>query len=191
VPTQITRRPNTSKSFTLALADVGSLPDEVVERLYSKCPDATVSQRDGAVYVSFDRASQSLASAVVRAIRDVQKLGLGVDRIIADELVSASDVAARINRSRESVRLLIEGERGPGDFPPPAEVVGKQRFWRWRDVDRWFCTYESKALAETSFDAFAAAVNGLLRAGREVRHLPTEQAKAVRDLAREEALLSR
>ncbi len=188
---QIRRRRGSSSSFTLALADVGSISDEVVANFYEKVSDATVSQREGSVYVSFDRAKPSLASAVVSAIRDVERLGLRVDRILADELVSASEVAMRTNRSRESVRLLIEGVRGPGGFPPPAEVAGKQRFWRWTDAARWFSEYERKSLAQSSFDAFAAAVNGLLRAGREVRRLPRDEAKAVRALAREEALVSR
>src|SRR6266849_3929661 len=123
-----------TQSFTLVLADLPELSDEAAEKVYTRLPDATVSQREGAVYVSFDRQRQNFATAVVGAIRSLQRLGLRVDRIVTDELVTPSEIAARIGRSRESIRLLIEGERGPGKFPPPADVLGRQRFWRWRDV---------------------------------------------------------
>lgn len=177
------------QSFTLTLADLPELSDELAEKLYARLPDATVSQRDGAVYLSFDRERQSLATAVVSAIRSLERLGLRADRIVADDLVTPSEIAARIGRSRESIRLLIEGERGPGMFPPPADVVGRQRFWRWRDVGRWFAEYDRREPADSSFDAFAAAVNGLLKAGREVQQLPPDQARAVRRLAKEESLV--
>ncbi len=177
-----------TQGFTLALADLPELSDELAEKLYARLPDASVSQRDGVVYVSFDRQRQNLATAVVGAIRALERLELRVDRIVTDELVTPSEIAARIGRSRESVRLLIEGARGPGRFPPPADVVGRQRFWRWRDVGAWFAEYEERELVHSSFDAFAAAVNGLLKAGREVQQLPPDQARAVRQLAREEAL---
>jgi len=180
-----------AQSFTLALADVAELSENIVERVYARCPDATVSQRDGVVYVSFDRQGQTFPTAVVAAVRSLQRLGLRVDRIVADELVTPSEIAARVGRSRESIRLLIEGERGPGKFPPPAEVLGQQRFWRWRDAKRWFAEYEERELVQSSFDAFVAAVNGLLKAGREVHQLPPDEAKAVRQLAKEEALVSR
>ncbi len=179
---------NETQSFTFALADVPDLSDELAEKLYASLPDATLSQRDGVVYVSFDRQRHNFATAVVSAIRKLERLGLRVDRVVADELVTPSEIAARIGRSRESIRLLIDGERGPGKFPPPADVIGRQRFWRWRDVGHWFAQYEQREHAHSSFDAFAAAVNGLLKAGRELHQLAPDQAKAVRQLAREEAL---
>ena len=180
-----------TQSFTLALADLPELSEEMVERVYARCSDATVSQRGGVVYVSFDRQGQTLPTAVVSAIRSLQRLGLRVDRIVADDLVAPSEIAARMHRSRESIRLLIEGARGPGKFPPPADVLGQQRFWRWREVIRWFAAYEQRELVQSSFDGFAAAVNGLLKAGREVHQLPPDEARAVRQLAKEEALVSR
>ena len=179
-----------TQNFTLALGDLAELSDQLAEKIYARCPDATVSQRDGVIHVSFDRRGHTLARAVLSAIRGLQRLGLRVDRIVTDDLVNPSEIATRIGRSRESIRLLIEGERGPGAFPPVAEVLGQQRFWRWRDVQRWFADYEQRELVQSSFDAFAAAVNGLLRASREVHQLPADQARAVRQLAKEAALVS-
>src|SRR6266540_17288 len=94
-----------TQSFTLALADLAELSDELAEKLYARLPDATVSQRDGVIYVSFDRQRHTLANAVVSAIRALERLELRVDRIVTDELVTPSEIAARIGRSRESIRL--------------------------------------------------------------------------------------
>jgi hypothetical protein len=49
-----------------------------------------------------------------------------------------SDIAQRIGRTRESVRLLVDGKRGPGRFPPPIGVVGDGiRVWPWSVVLEW------------------------------------------------------
>lgn len=38
-----------------------------------------------------------------------------------------------------SVRLLASGDRGPGDFPPPAaRAEQRNRPWRWAEVAQWF-----------------------------------------------------
>ncbi|HEV8536590.1 MAG TPA: hypothetical protein VGR87_12880 [Candidatus Limnocylindria bacterium] len=179
------------QSFSLVLDGLSALPDEQAERIYRRCRDATVVERDGLVTVAFDRRASSFSAAVLSAIRDLQRLGFRADRILFDELVGASEIAQRVKRSRESVRLLIEGLRGPGHFPPPAEVIGqRQKFWRWIDIQRWFADYEDREPEPWSADAFIAAVNGLLQAGRQIQHLPRAEAKALRQLAKDEELVA-
>ncbi|MGH3684635.1 MAG: hypothetical protein ACRDSM_06205 [Pseudonocardiaceae bacterium] len=59
---------------------------------------------------------------MISAIVDVEQAGIGarVPRVEADgDWLSASEIAARVGRSRQSVALLARGERGPGDFPAP------------------------------------------------------------------------
>jgi hypothetical protein len=54
---------------------------------------------------------------------------------VDQNLVSVSDIAQRIGRTRESVQLLVDGKRGPGRFPPPIGVVGDGiRVWPWSVV---------------------------------------------------------
>jgi hypothetical protein len=55
-----------------------------------------------------------------------------VIRVEPDELVTAAEIAQALGRSRESVRLLIFGKRGPGGFPAPASHLrSRGRLWRW------------------------------------------------------------
>jgi hypothetical protein len=47
--------------------------------------------------------------------------------------------SSRWQAFRESVRLLVDGKRGPGRFPPPVGVVGDgARVWPWSVVPEWF-----------------------------------------------------
>ena len=85
-----------------------------------------------------------------------------------DELVTMSEIAERLERSRESIRLLISGERGSGDFPAPvSHLRTRTRFWRWPDVLRWFGTRYKDESGRTLVDApedpnITAMVNGYL-----------------------------
>jgi len=128
-------------SFTLLLSGPDATESPVIDLLHEAgCDDALFGQRDQIQYGGFDRDAKSLAEAVISAIRQVESVpGLCVLRVEPDELVSATVIAERTKRSRESVRLLVEGKRGPGGFPAPISWVdAKRRLWQWSDVARWF-----------------------------------------------------
>jgi len=128
-------------SFTLLLSGPDATESPVIDLLHEAgCDDALFGQRDQIQYGGFDRDAKSLAEAVISAIRQVESVpGLRVLRVEPDELVSATVIAERTKRSRESVRLLVEGKRGPGGFPAPISWVdAKRRLWQWSDVARWF-----------------------------------------------------
>jgi predicted DNA-binding transcriptional regulator AlpA len=131
-----------SYDFTLVLDGVSDLTDEVTDALYGgQCDDALVLMRDGVVYVDFTREADSFAEAVLSAINDVEssEIGARVVRVEPDDLVDMAEIARRTGRSRESVRQLVHGERGPGTFPPPvANLRRRSPIWRWTDVMRWF-----------------------------------------------------
>jgi hypothetical protein len=58
---------------------------------------------------------------VLSAIRDIELVsGLRVVEVERQEFVSLTDIAWRLGRTPESVRLLATGRRGPGAFPSPA-----------------------------------------------------------------------
>ena len=118
----------------------GSLDDENVEDLYeSGCSDATFGVVDEVAFGEFTRSAESFADAVESAIHDVESVpGLVVRRIEPDDLVTLSEIAERLGRTRESVRLLAAGKRGRGDFPPPvSHLRSRFRLWRWSDVAVW------------------------------------------------------
>jgi hypothetical protein len=129
-------------TFTLILSGVSGLTEEVADALFEAgCDDALLGIRDGVVFLDFDREAPSLREAALSAIADVEGAGVGaaVTRVEPDELVTMAEIARRLGRSRESVRQLVTGERGPGHFPPPvANLTQKSPIWRWADVEPWF-----------------------------------------------------
>jgi hypothetical protein len=162
-------------TFTLLLQGANPLESKNLAALYEAgCDDAVFGRRDAVFYADFDRKATSLAEAVGNAIRDVEGAvkGLRVVRVEPEELVSASAIAERIGRSRESVRLLIDGKRGPGSFPPPAVWVSpKRKLWQWSDAAEWFMTYLSEPPSTAEDASFIAAVNGALNVRRHAAHL--------------------
>ena len=70
-----------------------------------------------------------------------------------------SDIARRVGRTRESVRLLVDGKRGPGGFPAPLGVVGEGiRVWPWSVVLEWFDKVLGVDLGENGVPPDAASV---------------------------------
>jgi hypothetical protein len=69
-----------------------------------------------------------------------------------------SDIARRVDRTRESVRLLVDGKRGAGGFPAPLGVVGEGiRVWPWSVVLEWFNKVLGVNLREDGVPLEAAA----------------------------------
>lgn len=82
----------------------------------------------------------SLAGAVMEVIGHVEASapGLRVLRVEADPLLSLGDIADRVGRTVESVRLSIKGARGPGGFPASETATARHRLWRWSEVAAWY-----------------------------------------------------
>jgi hypothetical protein len=66
------------QEFTLILQGVPDLTPEVVNALFDAgCDDATVSRQNGVIAMDFDRPAASLKEAIVSAITDVTRAGIG------------------------------------------------------------------------------------------------------------------
>jgi len=106
--------------------------------------------------------------------------GLRVLRVEPDDLVTAAEIAQRLGRTRESVRLLISGERGDRTFPPPiSHLRTRHRLWRWSDVAAW----SGRATPEEAAQAGAlAAVNAALDLRNRAAALPADQRRLVTSL---------
>lgn len=82
----------------------------------------------------------------MRQLREAVGDAARLVRVEPDQLVTAAEIAERCGRSRGSSRLLIAGERGPGDISAPlSHAATRTRLWRWSDVLHWF----SHRLGET------------------------------------------
>lgn len=124
-------------TFTIILSgDVDGHIDELFE---AGCEDATFGEIDGVPYADFDREAPTFSAALSSAIAGVEAVaGIEAVRIEPDDLVTASEIAERLGRSRESVRLLAAGRRGGGSFPPPfSHLKHRNRLWRWADILTW------------------------------------------------------
>lgn len=134
--------------------------DAVLDRLFSAVPDAVPADIAGLVTVTApidaadpEAAAFALVDALHQAVPDAVAVRLDQD------LVAIPDIAERTERSRESVRLLVEGKRGPGAFPVPVGTVGDGiRVWPWASVVEWFRTAFGVDLGERGVPPEVAAV---------------------------------
>ncbi len=112
---------------------------EALETAFYDHFDGTVLESFGrwliTVYMDGHQNGTSAAKCAAMELRE--KLGaiaLRTDR----DLVDASEISRRINRSRESVRQLIQGERRKGSaFPTPVGSPNGKKIWEWGTVNEW------------------------------------------------------
>lgn len=153
--------------FSFRLVLVGpELDAHVLNRLW-ECgtDDAAFGEERGVKVADFGRSAVTFETAVLSAIRDIEgaDVGLLTIRIEPDDLVTASGIADRTDRSRQNIAQLAAGLRGPGNFPPPLSTgMGKTRVWRWTDVQAWLARYEERPTPGPQRAHFVAAVNGAL-----------------------------
>ena len=160
-----------SYHFTLIIDGPDLQSEELVEALYEAgCDDGLVGRVDSLQYVDFDREASSLPDAVLSAVAGLESIeGIEVMRLADAGLVSMSDIAKRIGRSRESVRLLISGDRGPGGFPPPVtDPRSRYRLWRWFEVSGLLSTSLEESVEETN-EHILAAISAMLEFRRHGR----------------------
>ena len=74
-----------------------------------------------------------------------------------EDLVTLGEIADRVGRSREAVRLWSLGRTGPGGFPPPVDGGLSTAFYRWSQVAPWI--RDRMGLAVTDPEPILAAVN--------------------------------
>ncbi|GAB3170516.1 helix-turn-helix transcriptional regulator [Streptomyces incanus] len=91
--------------------------------------------------------AESGANAIDAAHRIVVRLrkslpGLRLLRTDPD-LVGVSDIAERVERSRQNVQQWVNGERRQDKlpFPDPEGVAGRSPVWRWGDVNAWLAQF--------------------------------------------------
>ncbi|MCB9759953.1 MAG: DNA-binding protein [Alphaproteobacteria bacterium] len=156
-------------NFTLVLGGVTELTEDLETAVYGGgIDDALLGiSADGQGFLEFDREAASLQDAVLSAIRDVWRAGIAVTRLTPEDVVTATEIAERTGRSRQSINQLATGERGPGGFPAPVGETGRTRIWRWSEVVAWF----HEAGVDPSLDLERArlirVVNALLELSRE------------------------
>lgn len=146
-------------TFTLILARREELTSEELDRLYdARCDDATFGMAAGLVVADFDRQGSSAARALTTAAEAVERIAGPVHHAEPGDFVTTGDIADRLGRSRESVRLLASGAQGPGGFPVPVSgAASRTRLWYWPTVLRWF-TDELRVAVDARFVELSEAI---------------------------------
>ncbi len=157
--------------FALIVSGVPALTTEVENALFNAgCDDATLSVRYGLLYVEFSRTAKSLKDAILCAIHDVQKAGIGAEVIRVDDcnLVTASEIARRIGRSRQLVHQYMTGQRGPGGFPAPeCHLSEGAPLWAWCAVSHWLAQNDILRPEDSWNAEVVSAINNMMETARQ------------------------
>jgi hypothetical protein len=148
----------TDFEFKLFCSGVDTDDDSFLDRLYeADCDDATVFFKDGYVCLDFTRESENAESAVVSAIRDFERSGIGgtVERVEPEDLASLSEIASRVGVTRASLQKYARGESKVGkDFPAPVQniSVSRRELFSTVEVMRWMMQKKKSNISRHSLD---------------------------------------
>lgn len=174
----------TEFDFTLLLGGVDKISQDVEDALFTAgCDDATISLRYGRIYLTFSRAAASLKDAIISAIKNVRESGIDATILRVDQcdLVTQSEIARRVHRSRQLVNQYINGGRGPGGFPAPAcSVTENAPLWYWYDVAIWLWKNNMIKEEDVREAQELAVINSVLELERQ-RQISPELTKEMMD----------
>lgn len=145
------------------------LTDDVIDVLFRSLPASVPSSMNGVVKITCPVEASDAEAAAFQLIEELHDMFPSAVPVRLDQdLVSIPDIAERTDRSRESVRLLVDGRRGPGGFPAPVGIVGDSiRVWPWAAVLGWFAAEMGESLGEVGVaPAVAAVVDACLAGNR-------------------------
>ncbi len=171
-------------TFKFRFLSPGLSADDLSIRLYERIEDASLMgpDEDGSFLLEFDRQAPSLPRALTSALEELVEAlpEAQVLRVEEDDLATMADIAERAGRTPESVRLLVNGRRGPGGFPPAAgRLDARTKVWRWSDAADWFEDALGEPLPDTADSAFLQAFNDALEIRRLTQKLDGAERMAV------------
>ncbi len=171
-------KPTKTYQFILVLKNVHAHTNDLEDTLFEAgCDDALINFRSNAVYLDFDREASTLEEAVISAIKDVHSSinDAEVASVAPENLVTESEIAKRLGKSRQVVSLWIKGERRKSFPYPVMRLAEKSPLWNWSEVVNWLFEnkiIDDKELVENAL--FLANINAVLEERdnktREIRH---------------------
>lgn len=128
------------ETFSVRLVLATPIADDsaVIGKIFDNL-DASVFMQSGVQYVTVFEDGYSAVSTAIAVITALEAIDASLRVVDVDEdFVNISDIAARVDRSRQGIRLHVEGHRGPGGFPRHRGVIGDgQKIWDWASVNEW------------------------------------------------------
>ncbi len=171
--------------FDFVLVMEGPMDLAAVEALFEGgCSDMTFQGDEHGGLALVHREAPVVIDAVLGAIRDIETASrLRVVEVENQEMVDLSDIAWRLGRTPESVRLLASGRRGPGGFPAPAVRRRRGQLWRWPEVAVWANEHLADVQLDPDEPARMAAINAALALRWRARRLPERERVELQELA--------
>ena len=175
------KKSNQSYQFTLVLKNVNENTEGLEDSLYEAgCDDALINFRNGAVFLDFDRESTSFEEAVISTIKQIESSSVMamVSSIAPDDLVTMSEAAKRLNKTRQVLFLWINEERRKSTampFPQPSfKLADKSPLWKWREIIEWLYFHnlvKEKELVDkaTFIENLNAVLDGREQQARQAR----------------------
>jgi hypothetical protein len=149
----------TQYEFTLI---VDRDPTDLAEQLFEVGHGDYVPEGPNPPLVHVLQEGPTLPAAIAAAVHAIESVSLAAVGLKSEDLVSVKEVAARLGRTYESVRLLAGGQRGPGCFPTPLSE-GQWALYSWAEIADWFATHYGTA-GPTDWDREVVAANHVIRA---------------------------
>ena len=151
---------------------------DALDSLYTTFDDVGAADQLGRTTIEFVVEAVSAGNALKDTLFRFRSGFPDVSVVRLDrDLVNVSEIADRLGRTPECVRLLVNGTRGSGRFPSAVGVLpGGTRIWEWSTVYRWLeqCGYEVDSnqpidfWIATEFDYYLLQCNSQFRQG-EIR----------------------
>jgi hypothetical protein len=124
-------------AFSVTVSGLTNEPEQLT-RLFTEAFTIVPSEIDGVFSMSVFISASSSEDAVHRFDCHMQEVTPEISIVRLDEdLVSTTEIAERVDASRETVRLWATGRRRQG-FPAHRIVLtGGVKLWAWADVYEW------------------------------------------------------
>lgn len=113
---------NANRSFTVVLASVDHVDEEMADHIYSVIDDALLSSSGGEVRLEFDREASSLLEAEASAVNDIRGLGYSIATISPTPEVEAHCVDVSATETTNTP-LLAARPLGSTVFSLPAPLA--------------------------------------------------------------------
>lgn len=161
--------------FTLLISGVDDADEGHVEALIANDEVVMMSSIDGSVSIDLAVEATSPDAALRAGVHIVELAVPGASVCSVDlDLVAATDIAQRVDVSRQAVNQWVAGSRAVPAFPAAlGHVAGGTRVWAWSAVVPWLHN-RGKALDEcTPTYASIVEANALLAHPRQPGRLAT------------------
>ena len=102
----------TNHSFTVILAGVDRVDEDMAERIYGAIDDALLSSSNGEVRLEFDRDAASPLGAIASAVRDIRGAGYSVRAISPPPTLEAQWVDSSVTDTTDVPRTVECSQSG-------------------------------------------------------------------------------